>query len=433
MRRNVSKFIQQTFRSLSSRNYRLFFIGQSVSLAGSWMQQVALSWLVYTMTGSAFLLGVVNFAAQVPSFVLAPFAGVTADRYPKRNVLFITQGLAMLQAVTLTFLVFNNTITVWQIVLLSFLLGIVNAYDIPARHAFTVEMIEKKADLSNAIAMNSTMFNLARLAGPAVAGVVIVLWGEPVCFLVNAVSYLAVIMSLVAMRIKPRKIDEHTRDLWLGLKEGFVYAFGFAPIRSILFLLGSMSLMGVSYQLLMPVFAKDIFHGGPHTLGFLVGTTGAGALAGALYLAARKNVLGLSRVIAYCTGIFGIGVMGFSLSRVFWLSLVLMVSTGFAMMVVMAACNTVLQTITDDDKRGRIMSFYTMTLMGMAPFGSLLAGWLASRIGAPNTVLLGGFFCLIGSLFFARQIPAFRAQVRPIYVQRGIIPGLAIPENPVER
>jgi len=391
-----------------------------------------LSWLVYRLTNSALMLGVVNFASLIPSFVFAPFAGVTADRFPKRQVLFVTQSLSMVLSVLLAGLVISDTITVAQIVGLSFCLGLVNAYDVPARHAFTIEMIEKKDDLSNAIALNSTMFNLARLVGPSLAGFVIMLWGEGVCFLLNALSYLAVILSLAVMRIKPRKIDEKTRDLWRGIKDGFHYAFGFAPIRSILVLLGMVSLMGVSYQMLMPVFAKDIFLGGPRTFGFLIGTLGAGALSGALYLAARKSVAGLSRVIAFCTGTFGVGVMAFAFCRILLVSTALVFLTGFSIMVMMAASNTVLQTVADDDKRGRVMSFYSMTLIGMSPFGSLIAGGLASEIGAPGTVFIGGACCFIAAMIFSRQIPAFKAQVRPIYVQKGILPGLNLPENPTQ-
>lgn len=416
------------FRSLHSRNYRLFFIGQSLSLSGTWMQQVAMSWLIYRMTNSAFMLGAVNFVTLIPAFLLAPLAGITADRYPKRQVLFFTQGLAMAQALVLTILVLSKTVAVWHILFLSFILGIANAYDAPTRHSFTVEMIEHKDDLGNAIALNSTMFNLARLAGPSLAGVVIVAWGEGACFLLNTLSYLAIMVALMLMKMPPQRNPLPHRDIWEGIREGFQYAFGFSPVRDILFLLSFLSLMGVSYQMLMPVFAKDIFHGGASTYGFLMGTMGAGALAGALFLAARTSVRGLSRVIATTATIFGLCVMAFSFSRTLIVSLGLLLVSGFSMMVVMASCNTVLQSISDDDKRGRIMSFYTMTLMGLSPFGSLLAGAMASWIGAPETVFFGGLFCCLGALSFVRQIPSFRAHVRPIYIQKGIIPTVDFPE-----
>lgn len=414
--------VQHIFRALRHRNYRLFFGGQSISLVGTWMQQVAMSWLVYRLTNSVFLLGIVGFSGQIPTFLLAPFAGVISDRHNRHRVLIVTQTLAMLQALILSALVLSNRITVWQIVALSIFLGLVNSFDIPIRQAFTVEMIEEREDLGNAIALNSSMVNAARLLGPSLAGVIIAALGEGICFLLNAVSYTAVIGSLLAMKITPRKIRPSDTHVLHGLKEGFVYAFNFKPIRFILILLALVSLMGVPYQVLMPVFARDIFHGGPKTLGFLMAMSGVGALTGAIYLAARKSVIGLGKIIPLASGLFGLGVIAFALSGALWFSMVVICVSGFAMMVQMAASNTVLQTIVEEDKRGRIMSLFTMAFMGMVPFGNLLAGSLAGKIGAPNTLLLGGTCCIIGALMFIRKLPSLRDKVRPIYIEKGIIP-----------
>ncbi|MFH1857807.1 MAG: MFS transporter [Candidatus Omnitrophota bacterium] len=413
------------FRALRHRNYRLFFGGQSISLIGTWMQQVAMSWLVYRLTNSALLLGIVGFVGQLPTFLLAPLAGVIADRHNRHRILVVTQTLAMLQASVLSVLVLTNTIAVWHILCLSIFLGLINSLDLPVRQAFTVEMIEKREDLGNAIALNSSMVNAARLIGPSLAGILIAALGEGICFLLNALSYIAVIASLVAMKITSRPTLSSEKHVLHDLKEGFVYAFGVAPIKAILFLLGLVSLIGVPYQVLMPIFAKDIFHGGPKTLGFLMAMSGAGALMGAIYLAGRKSVIGLGKVIAAASSLFGLGIAVFALSRVLWFSMVMIGAAGFAMMVQLAASNTVLQTIVEEDKRGRIMSFYTMAFMGMAPFGSLLAGSLASKMGAPNTLLFGGTCCVIGGLLFVRQLPSLREEMRPIYIKKGILPEVA--------
>jgi MFS family permease len=413
------------FRALHSRNYRLFFGGQSISLIGTWMQQIAASWLVYHMTNSAFVLGVVGFAGQIPTFLLAPFAGVFADRMNRHRIIIVTQTLAMIQALMFALLVLTGAVTVWQIIALSILLGLVNAVDMPVRQAFIVDMIERREDLGNAIALNSTMFNAARLVGPSIAGVLIATLGEGMCFLLNGISYGAVIAALSAMRMTPRPKHGQRAHVMQELREAFSYALGFAPIRSILLLLGLVSLVAMPYTILMPVFAKDVLHGGAHTLGFLVGASGIGALGGTIYLASRRSVRGLGNVIAVSAGLFGIGLLAFSVSRVLWMSLLFMLLTGFGMVLQFAASNTVLQTIVDDDKRGRVMSLFTMAFAGAAPFGSLLAGGLASRIGAPATLLLGGVCCISGSLLFARALPALREMVRPIYARKGIIPEVA--------
>lgn len=413
------------FRALKYRNYRLFFGGQTVSLIGTWMQRIAMGWLVYRLTDSAFLLGVVGFAGQIPGFLVGPFAGVIADRVNRHRMLMAAQILAMIQASILAILVLTGAIEVWHLIALSVLLGFIMGFEIPARQSFLVQMVENKEDLGNAIALNSSMFNLARLVGPSVAGILIATVGEGICFLLNAVSYVAVITALLAMKITPIKTETADTHLLKGLKEGFSYAFGFAPIKAIILLFALVSLMGMPYQVLMPIFARDVLQGGPHTLGFLMGATGVGALVGAFYLASRKSVVGLGKVIALAAGLFGAGLVVFSMSHFLWLSLFLVLIVGFGMMVQMASSNTVLQTIVEDDKRGRVMSLYAMAFMGMAPLGSLLAGSLASKIGAPYTLLIGGSFCVLGSLLFARKIPVLRKAIRPIYVKMGIIPEVA--------
>ena len=413
-------------RALRHRNYQLFFGGQSVSLVGTWMTRIATSWLVYRLTGSALLLGVVGFAGQVPSFILAPFAGVLVDRWNRHRLLVVTQVLAMLQSLALAALALSGLIRVWHVLVLSVFQGVVNAFDMPARQAFVVEMVEGREDLPNAIALNSSMVNAARLLGPSIGGVVIAAAGEGWCFMVDGVSYLAVIASLLAMRITRRAAGPARGARLLGqLREGWVYAAGFAPIRSVLLLLALVSLVGMPYTVLMPVFANEILGGGPSTLGLLMAASGVGALVGAVFLAARRSVLGLGKFIPLAAAAFGAGLIAFSFSRSLWLSLPLMVLTGLGFMVQMAASNTVLQTIVEEDKRGRVMSFYTMAFMGTAPFGSLLAGSLAQKIGAPHTLMFGGVGCIVGAVWFAASLPSLRRDVRPIYVRIGILPEIA--------
>jgi MFS family permease len=414
------------WRALQYRNYRLFFGGQIVSLVGTWITTTATSWLVYRLTGSALLLGVVGFAGQFPSFLLGPFSGVLVDRLDRHRLLILTQSAAMLQSFALAALTLSGRITIGLIIALNVLQGIVNAFDMPARQSFLIQMIENKKDLGNAIALNSSMVNAARLVGPSIAGVVIAAVGEGWCFFIDGVSYIAVIVALLLMRITraPRPRPVHDRALQ-QFTEGFTYAFGFPPIRSIILLLAIVSLVGVPYSVLMPIFAAEIFHGGPHTLGLLMTASGCGALAAALWLAARKSVVGLGRVIAITSAVFGAGLIAFSFSRTLWLALPFMVITGFGFMAQMASSNTVLQTIVDDEKRGRVMSFYMMAFLGTVPFGSLIAGSLSARIGAPRTLMVGGVCCIAGALWFANALPAIRAAVRPIYVRMGILPEVA--------
>jgi MFS family permease len=411
------------WRALRHRNYRLFFGGQSVSLVGTWVTRVATSWLVYRLTGSAVMLGVVGFAGQVPTFVLAPFAGVWVDRLDRYRVLVVTQVLAMLQSFALAALALTGAIRIWHVIALGAFQGVINAFDTPARQAFLVEMVEDRADLPNAIALNSSMVNGARLLGPSIAGVVIAAVGEAWCFAADGFSYLAVIASLLLMRVTPRKVARSEKRVLAELADGFRYAFGFAPIRALLLLLALMSLM--PYTVLMPVIAARTLHGGAHTLGFLMGASGAGALAGALYLASRRSIVGLGRVIPMAAALFGGGLIAFGLSRSLALSLVLMVLTGAGFMVQMAASNTIIQTIVREEMRGRVMAFYTMAFFGTAPFGSLLAGAAAARFGAPRTLVAGGVACLVGAALFARHLPRLRREVRPVYVERGILPPIA--------
>jgi len=413
-------------RALNHKNYRLFFSGQSISLIGTWMTRIATSWLVYRLTGSALLLGVVGFAGQIPSFLLAPFAGVLVDRWNRHRLLVVTQVLALLQSLAMALLALTGLIKIWQVIVLSVFQGLINAFDMPARQAFVVEMVDKRDDLANAIALNSSMVNAARLLGPSIGGVIIAAVGEGWCFMIDAISYLAVIASLLAMSITPRMLQPtNDANIFQQLREGWIYAARFAPIRNLLVLLALVSLVGMPYTVLMPVFANEVLHGGPNTLGLLMAASGIGALVGAMFLAARRSVLGLGKFIPLAAVAFGAGLIAFSFSRVLWVSLTLMIVTGLGFMVQMAASNTVLQTIVDEDKRGRVMSFYTMAFMGTAPFGSLLAGSVAERIGAPHTLLFGGIGCILGALWFAQSLPALRREVRPIYVKIGILPEIA--------
>lgn len=417
--------LRHILRALRHRNYRLFFIGQGISLIGTWMQRVAVSWLVYRMTNSPFLLGLVGFSGQMPTFIMAPFAGALADRWDRMKILLVTQYLAMFQALALAVLVLTETVQVWHVVVLAIILGIINGFEIPTRQSLVVKMIDKREDLGNAIALNSSIFNGARLIGPTVAGILIALVGEGVCFLINGLSFVAVIAAIMAMRISDSKSVKKNAGMTEGLKEGFAYAFGFAPIRSILLLLSLLNFMAMPFTVLMPIFAKDILHGGPNTLGYLLGATGLGALTGAIFLAARKSVVGLGKWIAIAAIIMGSALAVFSISKNFILSLLLLYPTGFGMMVHMASSNTVLQTIVDDDKRARLMSLYAMSFMGMTPLGSLLAGTIAGRIGAPLTLAIGGMITVLGALIFMRKLPEMRKLVRPIYQQKGIISEVA--------
>jgi len=404
-------FVTRAFRH---RNYRLFFSGQGLSLIGTWMQRLAVSWLIYRLTGSPFLLGLAGFVGQLPLFIFASFAGVFIDRWDRYRLLLVTQIFAMIQASVLAALTLTGHVAVWHLFALSAFLGLINAFDMPARQSFIIDMVgQRKEDLPNAIALNSLMVNGARLAGPFFAGLAVAAFGEGICFLLNALSFLAIVVALLAMNItQKRDTIPKTRPL-RGLAEGYRYAFGFPPIRYVLIVLSLVSLMGMSYQVLMPIFAKGVLHGGPSTLGFLMAAAGVGAVLSAGNLAFRKNAKGIERFIVLGAALFGIGLMGFSFSRHLALSLFAMLVAGFGMMTALTSCNTMLQTTVDEDKRGRVMSLYAMGFQGMTPFGNLMAGSLASHIGAPSTVFIGGGCCLITSLFFGRKLPVIRKTLHP--------------------
>jgi MFS family permease len=408
-------------RALGARNYRLFFGGQSVSLVGTWITRIATSWLVYRLTGSEFLLGLVSFFGQIPTLILAPFAGVLVDRHDRHRILVATQVLSMLQSLALAILALTGVITVTHVLLLQLAQGMINAFDTPARQSFVVDMIEDRAHLPNAIALNSSMVNGSRIIGPSIGGVLIAAFGEGWCFMIDAISYLAVIASLLAMRVERqprRRVETSAVD---ELRDGLRYVAGSPPIWSSLLLLAVVATMGMPYTVLMPAIAARVLHGGPHTLGFLMTASGLGALVGALYLASRSTVLGLGRVMVLATLTFGASLIAFAMSRQLWLSLTLLPLVGGGMMIETASTNTIIQTIVDERLRGRVMAFYAMAFMGTAPIGSLFAGAVAARIGAPWTVLIGGVACLVAGVWFSRRLPALREIVRPIYITRGII------------
>ena len=415
------------WRALRHRNFRLFFTGQSISLIGTWMTRVATSWLVYRLTGSALLLGFVGFAGQIPTFLLAPFAGVLVDRVNRRKLLVWTQVLAGIQSLALAALTLARIITIHEIIALSIFQGLINAFDMPGRQSFLVQMVSgdtgkpDKQDLSNAIALNSSIVNVARLIGPAIAGVVIAAVGEGYCFAIDGASYIAVVASLLMMRVPPLLIQRATSSMLEQLREGWSYVVHFRPIRTILSLFALLSLMGMPFMVLMPIFASQVLHGGAHTLGYLMGASGVGALISAISLALRKSVRGLTTMIQIAAVMFGSGLILFGLSHHLMLSLLLMIIVGFGMMQGLAASNTVIQTLVPEDKRGRVMSYYTMAFVGMAPFGSLLAGALAHRFGASHAVMITGAFCLIGAAWFSTQLKSVRAVMKPIYIEMGIL------------
>jgi MFS family permease len=413
-------------RALERRNYRLFFSGQSLSLIGTWITRIATSWLVYRLTGSAWMLGVIGFLGQIPTFLLGPFAGVWVDRWSRHRTLVWTQVLSMLQSFALAALAFSGHIAVWHIAVLSVLQGVINAFDTPARQTFLIEMIGDRSVLPNAIALNSTMVNIARLLGPAAGGLIIAGFGEAWCFTIDGISYIAVILSLLLMTVAasaPRRREEE--NLWRELAEGFHYVSSSAPIRTILLLLAVVSLVGMPYSVLLPIFARQIFHGGAHTLGLLMGSTGVGALIAAFTMAARRSILGLGRRIGLTALVFGAGIFVFSLSRNLGLSVAMLLVTGFAMMQHMASSNTILQTISDPAKRGRVMSYYTMAFMGMTPFGSLFGGAIAARFGAPRALAVSGLICVAAGAIYFVFLPSIRRALRPIYIELGIIPEMA--------
>jgi MFS family permease len=419
-----SSGLRLLLRALQNRNYRLFFTGQGISLIGTWMQSVAVSWLVYRLTNSPLYLGIVGFSLQVPIFIAAPFGGVIADKFDRKQILIITQFLSMLQALVVTALAITGAIRPWHIIILSALLGTINGFDMPTRQAFVYDLVDNLDNLPNAIALNSLVFNGARLIGPTIAGLLIAFAGEGVCFLINAVSFIPVIVAFLAMKIKPLEIPRHNGSLLTGLKDGIGYAFGFVPIKVILILLVFIGLVIMPYAVILPVFARDILAGDSKTYGFLMAASGIGAIIGALFLASQKNVARLNKVILSSMCTFAVGIIVFSLSRTLWFSMIMMTLIGFGLMALVVSLNTLLQTIVDDSKRGRVMSLYSMSFLGMAPFGSLLAGTAAHSIGAPLTVRLCGALCLLAAVLFSRKLPQLSKLIKPIYARKGIIPAV---------
>ena len=417
--------LRSMVRAFRHRNFRLYFGGQSISLVGTWVQQIALGWTIYQLTHSSWLLGLVSFAGQLPLFIVTPFAGVLVDRWSRHRTLVVTQTLSMLQAFALALVVSTHTLQVWNLIALNVFAGIVLAIDLPARQAFIVEMVGSGHDLPNAVALNSFVINGGRMLGPAIAGLLLTIVSPAVCFFVNAISYVPVVAALCAMRLEKPVTSATQSGPLEELVEGVRYAVGFPPIRAILLLVGLVSLLGMPYAVLMPIFAAEVLHGGAHTLGLLMTAPGIGALLGTVYLASRKSIYGAGVRVAVGAAIFGAGLFTLGLVRGQPLSLIALGFVGLGMIVQLATSNTVLQTIVDDDKRGRVMSLYTMAFMGMAPFGSILGGALAHRIGVPPTFLIGGLASMAGAAFFATKIPALRPMVLPIYRRKGIIPEIA--------
>lgn len=412
------------FKALRHRNLRLFFAGQGISLVGTWMQQVAMSWLVYRLTDSALLLGAISFCSQFPSFVMAPFAGALADRWNRYRMVAVAQALAMAQAVILAVLVITGTVAVWHLMALAVVMGLINGIDVPARQSLLVELVEGRDDLPNAIALNSSLFNAARLVGPALGGLLIGLVGEGPVFVINAVSYVAVIGALAAIHIdvEPR---EATGSFLSHVSEGFSYAWRVEPIRDLLIVLGVVSLVGIPYVVLFPVFARDVLGGDASTLGLLTSCAGLGSLMGALTLASRRSIRRLGRLIAIAAGTFGVSLIGFALSQTLLLSCLFVTVTGFAIMLTTASINTVLQTLVQDEMRGRIMSLYTMAFVGMTPVGGLVGGAIATRVGAPVAVVAGGLGCIALAAWFGTRIGPLREIVLEMYAEVGAIPEVA--------
>jgi MFS family permease len=415
--------MSHAWRALRHRNFQLYFFGQGISVIGSWMTKLATSWLVYRVTHSVLLLGIVSFAGQIVSFLLGPFAGVWVERLDRRKLLVATQAAAAVQSLALAVLTLAHVITLWEIIALTALQGMINAFDMPGRQSFLVKMVEDRGDLSNAIAINSSMANGARLVGPAIAGLVIGAFGEGWCFLIDGVSYFAVIASLLLMRLKPAVVVRSATTMVEQMREGWDYVRTFRPIRTILLLFALISLMGYSYAVLLPVFAGQVLHGGARTLGSLTGASGVGALASALSLVVRKSVVGLTRMVRIAAAMLGGALILFGLSHALWLSLVLMVFVGFGLMQCASASNTIIQSLVTEDKRARVMSYYTMAFFGASPFGSLFAGVLAHRIGALHAVMVTGAFCVAGSIWFTLELPKIKAAMRPIYVEMGLLSG----------
>jgi MFS family permease len=414
-------------RALKHRNYRIFMGGQLISLIGTWMQTVAESWLVYRLTGSALLLGVAGFANRIPIFLLSPIGGAVADRYNRHRIVIATQTVSMCLAATLAFLTLTHLVRVWHLMAIAALLGIVNAFDIPARQSFVAGLVARE-DLQNAIALNSSMFNGARVVGPAIAGVLVAAVGEGWCFFANAVSYIAVIAGLLLMRVPRTPPAAPPASALAHVMEGFRFVSRSRPILALLLLLGLVSLMGTPYSVLMPIISDQKFHAGPRGLGILMGAAGVGALVGALTLASRVSLRGYGRIIGFAAIGFGLSLIAFSTVKSFWLGVAFLLPVGFAMMTQMAASNTLIQSMIPNQLRGRVMAVYSMMFMGMAPIGALLSGSLAGWLGATTTVAAGGAFCLAGGLLFLQRLPRLRGEARQLILAQQ---GVAAPETPL--
>lgn len=402
-------------RALRHRNYRLFFTGQTISMMGTWMQDVAINWLIYQLTGSAIMLGAVNFCSKMPGFMLGPFAGLLVDRFSRHKIIIFTQIMSMLQALIMAVLVLTDRIEVWHVMALGTLLGCIQALDLPARHAFIIDMVDDREDMNNAIALNSIIINAARLVGPSIAGILIAIVGEGICFLLNAGSFIAVIAALMAMKIRTAPVEARDRSIGRELRQGFTYAYYFIPIRYLFFLLWIISFLGMPYIVLMPIFADQVLGGGSYILGFLFSATGLGAICGASFLAARSSIAGLENIIPVAAGLFGLSLAIFSQNTSVWLALGIMFFAGIGMIMHSIATNTLLQTVVDDDKRGRVMSMYSMAFQGLTPLGSLLAGFLAEQIGAPATECIFSIICVFGAIAFYNCLPKMKAHMSAIY------------------
>jgi MFS family permease len=415
---------KKVFSSLHSRNYRNYFVGQGISLIGTWMQNIALSWLVYRLTGSVFLLGLIGFTSQIPTFFLSPFSGVITDRYNKLKILTLTQVSYMILALIMTLLVLLNLIQVWHIIVLSIASGVITSLDSPARQSLVINLVDDPADLGNAIALNSAIFNGARLIGPAIAGLTIAAVGEGICFLLNTLSFVAVLIAISRIKITFNHRESGREDFKKSFSEGFHYTFSSVPIRTLIIILAILSTIGMPFLVLLPAYAKEILGGGSDTLGYLMSGLGAGALAGALYMASRKSVLGLTKIIATHLTIMGVAVGLVGLSSYFWVSMVIFFFGGLSMIMSLSSINTMLQTLAEDDKRGRVMSFYAMALMGTAPIGNLIAGSVASGIGIRYTLVLCGVIVATSGLWFSIRRKRLRKYIRPIYITKGILPSI---------
>lgn len=403
-----------TVRALKNRNYRLFFIGNGISLIGTWMQTVTIGWLVYKLSHSSYTLGATGALGTLPVLLFSIFGGYVADRINRFRIILTTQTLAMIQALSLAILTLTGHITVNHILFLSFVLGLINAFDIPARQAFVVNIVEKKEELANAIALNSFLVNSARLIGPSIAGVLVAAFGEGICFLINGISYIAVIFALLMMKVPSAKqvIDGRENENVLEkLHEGFSYVKTFVPVRTVILYVGFFSIFGMFYGVLMPVFAKEIFHGTARTLGFLIGSGGIGAIIAAIYLASRSTHSGLGRIIHIAGIVFGTGLILFSYTKNFWFAVMILIVVGAAMVLQIVTANIILQTLVSDEKRGRVMSFHTLAFMGTQPIGSYIAGVLGKTIGTQGTVFVSGIICIIGAIIFKVKYVSFLKKI----------------------